>query len=132
MNQSVQQLEQRRKQLLAAFAALGDLRPGSISGIIRGCGKPSCHCALPDDPGHGPNLRLTYKVQGKTISEALPTPAAVRKAESEVAEFRKFEQIRREFVELNTRICQLRPVEDTLSAEEKKRPKRSSSRSPKK
>ena len=56
----------------------------------------------------------------------------VRKAESEVAEFRKFEQIRREFVELNTRICQLRPVEDTLSAEEKKRPKRSSRRSPKK
>ena len=117
MNQSVQQLEQRRKQLLAAFAALGDLRPGSISGIIRGCGKPSCHCALPDDPGHGPNLRLTYKVQGKTISAALPTPAAVRKAESE---------------ELNTRICQLRPLEDTLSAEEKKRPKRSSRRSPKK
>lgn len=132
MQPTLPQLEQRKKQLLADLASLGDFRPGSISAMVRRCGKPSCHCAQPGDPGHGPNLRLTYKAQGKTVSEALPTAAAVRKAESEVAEFRRFEQIRREFVEVNTKICRLRPVDETLTAQEKKRRKRSNKKSPKK
>src|ERR1700735_5212246 len=86
---SLAQLEQEKRDLLRTLSKLGDLRPGSITGIVRRCGKPTCHCAQPDDPGHGPNLRLTFKVQGKTISEALPIPLAVRKAEREIAEFSK-------------------------------------------
>jgi hypothetical protein len=75
-------------------------------------------------------LRLTYKVQGKTISEALPTPAAVRKAEQEIAEFRKYQELTRTFVEINERICRLRPVEqEARSPQEKKRPKRSARKS---
>ena len=70
-------------------------------------------------------MRLTYKVQGKTISEALPTPAAVRKAEHEIAEFRKYQELSRAFVEINEKICRLRPVEEVPpSAREKKRPNR--------
>ena len=124
MDPLVQQLVQRKQELLAAFAALGDFRPGSISSIVRRCGKSSCRCAQPDDPGHGPNLRFTYKVNRKTVTESLPTAAAVRKAEREVAEFRKYDQLRREFVAVNTKICQLRPVEESLTPEEKKRPQR--------
>lgn len=130
MPPSLPQLEQQRRDLLRAISELGDFRPGSITGIVRRCGKPTCHCAQPDDPGHGPNLRLTYKAQGKTISEALPTPAAVRKTEHEIAEFRKFRQLSHAFVEVNEQICRLRPVEETLTPQEKKRPKRSSKRSP--
>ena len=85
---SLTDLEQQRSELVLEFAQLKDLRPGSVTRIVRRCGKPTCHCAQPDDPGHGPTLRLTYKVEGKTVSEALPTPAAVRKAEQEIAEFR--------------------------------------------
>ncbi len=129
---SLRDLEQRRRSLASAISELGDLRPGSITGIIRRCGKPTCHCARPGDPGHGPNLRLTYKVQGKTISEALPTPVAVRKAEAEIAEFRKFQELSHAFVQVSEQICRLRPVEERLTSEEKKRPKRSSTRSPKK
>ena len=98
MPQSLSELEQRRSRLVSQLAQLGDLRPGSVTGMVRRCGKPTCHCAQPDDPGHGPTLRLTYKLQGKTISEALPTPAAVRKAEHEIAEFRKFQELSRSFL----------------------------------
>lgn len=129
---SLAQLEQEKRDLLRTFSELGDLRPGSITGIVRRCGKPTCHCAQPDDPGHGPNLRLTFKVQGKTISEALPTPLAVRKAEREIAEFRKFQLLSHAFVQVNERLCRLRPVEETLTPEEKKRRKRSNKKSPKK
>ena len=122
MPQSLPDLEQRRALLAAQLSRLGDLRPGSVTGIVRRCGKPTCHCAQPDDPGHGPTLRLTYKTQGKTISEALPTPVSVRKAEREIAEFRKFQELSRSFLEVNEKICRLRPIEDqALSAQEKKR-----------
>lgn len=126
MAHSLPELEQHKRALVQAFAELGDLRPGSITGIVRRCGKPTCHCAQSDDPGHGPNLRLTYKVEGKSVSEALPTPIAARKAEEEIVEFRKFQQLSHHFVQVNEQICRLRPVEETLTAQEKKRPKRSS------
>ena len=129
MPQSVSALERQRSLLVDQLSRLGDLRPGSVTGIVRRCGKPTCHCAQPDDPGHGPTLRLTYKVQGKTISEALPTPVSVRKAEREIAEFRKFQDLSRSFLEVNEKICRLRPVEETLTPQEKKRPRRSSGKS---
>jgi hypothetical protein len=127
---NIAQLELQRQELLAQFCALNDFRPGSVTGIVRRCGKPTCHCAQADDPGHGPNLRLTYKVQSKTVSEALSTPAAVRKAEREIGEFRNFQQLSHEFVEVNTRLCRLRPVEEEpQTAQEKKRPKPSARKS---
>jgi hypothetical protein len=126
---SVSDLETHRANLLQSLVSLKDMRPGSVVGAVWRCGKPNCHCAQPDDPGHGPSLRLTFKRNGKTVTEALPTPAAVRKARQETAEFRHFRELSRELVEVSERLCRLRPVEDTLSSQEKKRPKRSSRKS---
>lgn len=130
MSDSLPALESQRAQLLRSLATLKDMRPGSVAGAIFRCGKPSCHCARPEDPGHGPNLRLTYKWHGKTVTEALPSPAAVRKAEREIAEFREYQRLGRELVEVNEKICRLRPVdEQPLSEQEKKRQTPSSRKS---
>src|SRR6516165_8193069 len=130
MPDSLSDLEQRRELLAQRIAELGDLRPGSITGTSGRCGKPECHCHQPGQPGHGPNFRLTYKVDGKTISESLPTLAAIHKVEREVTEFRKFQELSREFVETNTAICRLRPTEEESQTEqEKKRRRRSGRRS---
>ena len=127
---SLAELEHRRAAIAQQISQLGDLRPGCISGTSGRCGKPSCHCHRPGQPVHGPNLRLTYKIDGKTVSASLPDSAAVRKAEREVAEFRTFQRRSHEFVEVNAGICRLRPVEEeALSAQEKKWPKRSARRS---
>jgi hypothetical protein len=64
-------------------------------------------------------------VQGKTISEALPSPSSVRKAEQEIAEFRKYQELSRAFVDVNEKICRLRPVEDLSTLQGKKRLTRS-------
>ena len=132
MPTSLADLEKQRSQLGMQISRLSDLRPGSVTGMVRRCGKPTCHCSHPDDPGHGPTLRLTYKVQGKTISEALSTSAAVKKAEQEIAEFRKYQELNRAFVEVNEKICRLRPVEESLTAQEKKRKTRSGTKSSRK
>ena len=132
MSESLPALEKDRSELLRQISHLGDLRPGSIVGGMGRCSKPNCHCAQPEDPGHGPHFRLTRKVQGKTVAETLSTPAALRKAQREVAEFRTFEHLSRQLVEVNQRICRLRPIagEDrSWDAEEKKRLLRSIRRS---
>ena len=127
MPQSMESLELRRGQITGQIAALGDLRCGSITSTTGRCGKPNCHCHRPKHPGHGPNLRLTYKVQGKTVTESLPDPAALRKAEREIGEFRKYQALHKEFIEVNAQICQIRPSEpDAPSEQGKKRSKRSS------
>lgn len=131
MPQTLPALEGERTRLLEDISELRDFRSGSITSVVRRCGKPNCHCARPQDAGHGPDSRLTYKVGGKTRTESLPTPAARHKAEREVAEFRKFQQLSRALVATNAAICRLRPVEDEPQTEqEKKRRKRSGRRSP--
>jgi len=90
---------------------LEDFRPGSISVVVRRCGKPTCHCAQPDDAGHDPQFRLTRKADGKTITESFSTPAALRKAQREVEEFHRFQSVSADLVAVNEKICRLRPTE---------------------
>ena len=125
---SLPELQQRRELIAQQIGQLGDLRPGSVTSTSGRCGKPECRCHRPDEPGHGPNFRLTYKVEGKTISESLPTPAARYKAEREVAEFRRFQKLSREFVETNAAICRARPGEEESSTEQEKKPPKRSGR----
>jgi hypothetical protein len=117
-------LEAERSKLLDEFLGLGDLRPGSITAVVRRCGKPSCHCAKPNDPGHDPQFRLTRRVSGKTVTETFPNPAIFRKAQQEVAEFHRFQKLSEDLVSVNQKICELRPVEQQRGGwteQEKKR-----------
>ena len=104
-------LEADRSKLLEEFLHLGDLRPGSITAVAHRCGKPSCHCAKPNDPGHDPQFRLTRRVAGRTVTESFPNPTALRKAQQEVAEFHRLQKLSEEVVAINQKICELRPVE---------------------
>ena len=131
MPETLPQLEKQRAQVVEDIAGLGDFRRGSITGITGRCGKANCRCHQPGQPGHGPNFRLTRKVQGKTVSETFADPAALRKAQREVAEFHRFQALSGSLIEVNEKICQLRPVEgeEALNAPEKKRRRRSGRRS---
>ena len=120
-SKSLESLEQQRASIANQIAALGDLRSGSVTSTTGKCGKLNCHCHQPKDPGYGPNLRLTYKFTGKTVTESLPDAAAIRKVEREIAEFRKLQSLHKAFVEVNVQICQIRPPEaDTMVPEKKK------------
>ena len=131
MPHSLPALENQKQAVLRQFSQLGDLRPGSITATTGRCGNPNCHCHQPGQPGHGPNFRLTYKVQGKTVTETFPTSAAQRKAQREIEEYRKWQQLCRDFLEVNAALCRLRPTpteEEARTPQEKKRPQRSKGR----
>lgn len=122
-------LEQERSAILTEIVELGDFRSGSVTAISGRCGKPDCRCHQPNQPGHGPNFRLTRKVDGRTVSETFSSATELRKAQREVEAFHRFRELSRQLLEVNEQICRARPVEDILSPEEKKRPKRSSRKS---
>jgi len=121
---SLEVLEDQRAELARQIAQLRDFRSGSITSITARCGKPNCHCHQPHHPGHGPNFRLTYKRQGKTVSETFPSPAARRQAEQQIAEFRKFQQLSRAFVAVNEKICRQRPLPEEAEAAEQEKKRR--------
>lgn len=128
MPENLAVLEQKRISLLQQISALGDFRPGSITGTGGRCGNSGCHCHRANDPGHAPHPRLTYKRKGKTVTESFSSPAAQRKAEAEIDEFRQYQELSRSYVSINEQICWARPVEQTLTPEEKKRRRRSNRR----
>jgi hypothetical protein len=124
MSRSLPALEAERSQVLRQIGTLGDLRPGSICAVARRCGKPTCHCAKPKDPGHDPQLRLTRKVNGRTVGESFASPAALQKAQAEIREYQRLRRLCANLVQVNERICRLRPLPkqpEKWSAEEKKR-----------
>ncbi len=125
MPSSLESLEQQRIKIVEQIVQLHDLRRGSPH-VDHG---PLWQAQLPLPSAQtkhptAPNLRMTFKVASKTVTESLPDPAAVLKAKREIAEFRRFEQLIREFVDVNAQICHSRPAEQTTeSSLEKKRPR---------
>ena len=134
MPQSLSALQRQRTAILSGILDLGDFRSGSISAISGRCGKPNCRCHKPGQPAHGPNFRLTRKVNGKTVSETFASPAQRRKAQREVDNFQRFRELSRQLLDVNEQICQLRPIEEDveLSPQEKKQLRRCSKKSRKK
>ena len=130
MADSLPVLERERAEIQRQISGLGDMRAGSITTTGGRCGNRNCHCHEEGDPGHGPFYRLTRKVDGKTVTETFSTPAALRKAQQEVAEFHRFRELSQSLLEVNERVCRERPVEDTLTRQEKKRRRQSSRKSP--
>jgi hypothetical protein len=132
MPDSLAELEAGRSKILRQFGTLGDMRAGSISAVVRRCGKAGCHCAKPDDAGHDPQVRLTRKVNGRTVAESFPTPAAWRKAQAEIDEYHRLQKLNAELIEVNEKISKLRPLasDEGWTAQEKKRLLLSMRRSP--
>lgn len=107
---SLTHLEAQRAQLHADLAAIGDFRPGSLSAVMRRCGKPTCACADPAHPGHGPQHILTKKVENKTVSVHLKAGPELEKVTSEVANYKRFRSLVGELVDVSEDICEARPI----------------------
>src|SRR5580658_3079814 len=116
MPQSLPALEAQRQQVLQRIAELGDFRSGSINSAVIRCGKPTCHCARAKDPGHRSSPRLTYKLEGKTVTETFPSPAGQLKVQREIDAFRRWEELSQELVEVSAAICRLRPLAESTTA----------------
>ena len=64
-----QVLEARIATIKTALAALGALRPGTLSAQYNVCGKPGCRCKADPPQKHGPYYQVSFTWQGKSHSE---------------------------------------------------------------
>ena len=94
-----------RSVLLNKLATTGDMRRGSITECYRSCGNPTCACAAPDHPGHGPYYAFTRKVKGKTKTLQLRPGPRLTKIEREVESYRGFRAICARLLDVNEFIC---------------------------
>ena len=98
-------LRQRKFQLLRRFSIPADLLPGSLSLHHLRCGKPSCHCAKPQDPGH-PVWSLTFMVEGKKHVQHIPKDW-VEDVQQRVKAGREFQDAVREVLAANAQLLAL-------------------------
>src|ERR1700730_11710842 len=107
---SLPELEAERDRLYAQLSAVGDFRRGSVSENSRKCGKPTCACAAPDHPGHGPRFLWTRSEgRRKRIGRQLAA-AEVDKVRREIARQPEFRAAVGQLVDVNERICEARPA----------------------
>src|SRR5882672_8750776 len=128
MTLSLQALRDRRDQLAASLARVDDLRPGFLTARFRKCGKPNCHCAQKDSPGHGPSYSLTHSSGGKTITHVIPQGPAVDRTRAQIAEYRRFRKLVQELIAVSEQLCnaQLQQPEALVAEGGKKKPLRRS------
>jgi hypothetical protein len=125
MSDPTPNLEAERSALLDKLATTGDMRRGSITECYRRCGKPTCACAAPGHPGHGPYYAFTRKEKGKTKTLQLRPGPLLTKIQIEVETYRGFRATCERLFEVNEAICDARPVEPA-EGEKKRRSGRSS------
>jgi hypothetical protein len=110
MEKTLEALESRRLKLYHRLAELGDFRPGSISVNYRKCGKKNCVCAQPSHPGHGPQYLWNATVSGRSVAKNLRLGPELEKARQQAENYQAFLQLTRELIEVNDKICELRPT----------------------
>lgn len=112
MKETLEALEQRRRQLYQQLEFVGDFRRGIISVNYRKCGKPNCACAQPGHRGHGPQYLWNTTVEGKSRAANLRLGPELEKVQQEIENYRRFVDLTKELVEVNEAICQKRPVRE--------------------
>ena len=105
---SIQTLEQRIQQIKAELAALGEMRPGSLSQQYNVCGKPNCRCKDPQNPQrHGPYYQLSWVHRGKSTTQFIRRPL-LPQVRDQIATYNRFRKLTDEWVNLALRLAQAR------------------------
>ena len=63
------QLERQIEKVKKDLAALGDLRPGSLSTQYNVCGSPGCRCKATPPEKHGPYYQVSFSRKGKSSTK---------------------------------------------------------------
>lgn len=118
MGETVESLEKKREHLYRQMQETGDFRRGIISVIYRKCGKKNCICAQEGHPGHGPLHLWNTTIKGKSYAKSVRLGPEMQKYLDEIANHDKFLKLCEEIVEVNERICDLRPAPEVKDDKE--------------
>jgi hypothetical protein len=102
---TVQRLQQRIQRIKTRLAALGDMRPGSLSRQYNVCGKAGCRCKDPHHPKrHGPYYQLSYVHRGKSTTRFIRRPC-LPMVKAQLAAYKQFRRLTERWVALALKIA---------------------------
>lgn len=111
-------MERKRESLYKQLHETGDFRRGIISVTYRKCGKKNCACAQEGHPGHGPQHLWNTTIKGKSYAKSLKLGPEMEKYLEEIANHQRFLKLCEELVDVNERICDMRPVPEVKDDKE--------------
>ncbi|MHB1743465.1 MAG: DUF6788 family protein [Acidobacteriaceae bacterium] len=105
------QIERQIEKVKRDLAALGDLRPGSLSTQYNVCGSPGCRCKATPPEKHGPYYQISFSRKGKSSTkfvrkEDLP---AIRK---QLKNYENMKMLVDRWIDLATELSNLRLKRD--------------------
>lgn len=97
------ELVAERRRLADSLAGLADFTPASLHEEWRRCGKASCRCAKPGDPGHGPRHILVRRQEGRVVTRQVPAPMVAEFTER-AGRWAEFQQVCGRLAEVNAEL----------------------------
>lgn len=107
------ELAAERRRLADALAGLSDFTPASLHEEWRRCGKASCRCAKPGDPGHGPRHILVRRQAGRVVTRQVPAPLVAEFTER-TGRWTEFQQVCGQLAEVNAELDRRRLLTSTF------------------
>lgn len=101
------QLSRRIERVKAQIAALGDLRPGTLSEQYNVCGVPGCRCKAEPPQKHGPYNQLSYSRHGRSRSENVRTED-LRVVQAQLRTYQRLRQLVDEWIDAGIELDRLR------------------------
>ena len=118
MPETLEALELERAKLYEQLKTVGDFRPGTISVNFRKCGKNNCACARKGHAGHGPQYLWNTTRRGQSRAQNLRMGLELEKVRKELENHTIFLRLCQELVEVNEKICHLRPIQEVKDEKE--------------
>ena len=119
MEETLENLEAERRSVYRKLEGIGDFRRGIISVNYRKCGKKNCACAMPGHLGHGPQYLWNTTIKGKSYAKSVRLGPELQKYMKETVKYREFLRLCGELVQLNEKICNLRPAPEIEDKDER-------------
>lgn len=101
------ELTRRIEEVKAALAALGDLRPGTLSEQYNVCRTPGCRCKADPPQRHGPYHQLSYSHKGRSTTENVE-PRHLESVAAQIANYRQLRSLVDDWVEAAIGLDRLR------------------------
>jgi hypothetical protein len=101
------EIDRRITAIKRELAALGPLRPGSISRQYNVCGSPNCRCKVDPAQRHGPYYQLSYTHQRRSSSEFVRVPD-LRDVQRQLENYERLRALVEEWIGLGIQQARLR------------------------
>jgi uncharacterized protein DUF6788 len=120
MSTAINALDKRLAEIKAELAALGPLRPGSLSQQYNVCGNPRCRCKADPPQKHGPYYQLSYTFRGKSHSDFVRRDA-LPQVQAQMRNYHRLRALVDEWIALS--LEQARVTRSVTSPQAKRSPK---------